>query len=164
LTGKDDDDNGIEQTKKISDKPIKLEQEPPYIPGENLTDVPVFALMYKFRPEYNEKFPKEAAREHERYAKTFRRLLSDEEIRLDDARGRVLLWCAKHENDIEFTKIDIADFVERDPLMVSKYIQEWDLLELFGPELDDMNYPSDQETRKAAARPFKNTINKYFKY
>lgn len=95
--------------------------------AENL---PIFALMYKFRKEYQFANIESTLADHVGYTKKFKRLLSSEIINLKKAKGVVLLWAGLTEADKKETRDEITKFVEEDPFVTKDMIQNWDVIDL----------------------------------
>jgi hypothetical protein len=92
--------------------------------------LPVFALMYKFRKEYLDNALDSSMADHKGHCDKYKRLLNSELINLGKAKGVVLLWTGLSEDDKATTKADIMDFLEEDPLISKDMVERWDLIDL----------------------------------
>lgn len=96
----------------------------------NATDLPVYALLYKFRREYLDTSVDAVMADHRGYCGKFKRILSSELINLGKSKGVVLLWAGYTDRDKVATKAEITSFLENDPLLVQDVIEVWDLIDL----------------------------------
>lgn len=103
----------------------------PIEPAEN---VPCFALMYKFRKEYEEGTSVDATlSDHRGHCTKFKRLLNSEVINMGKAKGVVLLFAGFTEDDKEETRAEITSFLEEDPLVQGDVVESWDIIDLEKP-------------------------------
>ena len=98
--------------------------------GREPVHFPCFALMYKFRREFQDASPEAALADHEGYCTNFKRLINSEVIRLKDSKGVVLLWTGLTADDKAETKAEINSFVEDDPLIANDMIEKWEVIDL----------------------------------
>lgn len=94
-----------------------------------IPQVPVFALMYKFRKEYLDTTVESMMADHKGHCSKFKRLLSSEFINIGKAKGVVSLWAGFTEVDKAETKADIMSFLEEDPLIVKDVVENWDIID-----------------------------------
>jgi hypothetical protein len=93
-------------------------------------DVACFALMYKFRREYQDMSVDSMLADHKGYCGKFKRLMNSEVINLGKSKGVVLLWAGLNVDDKAETKADIMNFLEEDPLITKDIVEKWDLIDL----------------------------------
>jgi hypothetical protein len=93
-------------------------------------DVPCFAIIYKFRREYQDMSIDSMLADHKGHCNKFRRLINSEVINLGKAKGVVLLWAGLNLDDKTETKADIMTFLEDDPLIIKDVVEKWDLIDL----------------------------------
>lgn len=100
-------------------------------PTENLpSEVPIFALMYKFRREYFSVGIESSIADHRAISSNYKRLINSEVISLSKGKGAVLLWAGFTEADKEETKEEIMTFMAEDPLILKDIVENWDLIDL----------------------------------
>lgn len=127
-----------EDAKDFKGFPSKSGKIEPPEPTEN---VPLFALMYKFRREYLGVSVDALMADHRGHSEKYKRLISSEVIDMGNAKGVVLLWGGYTEDDKVDTKSEITTFVEEDPLIAKDAIESWDLIELQSTETTEADAP-----------------------
>lgn len=98
--------------------------------NEPVPDYPCFAVVYKFRREYMDVSIDAMLADHRGHCQKFKRLVNSEVIKMNKAKGVVLLWTGLKEDDAKETKADIMAFLEEDPLIAKDAIEKWDIIPL----------------------------------
>lgn len=115
--------------KKVDDAGLETDAEvvesAPLIP-----DVPMFALVYKFKSTYKDASLKESIESHKDYCRQFSHIVSDEIINSVDGRGVVSLWVGTPEEGEEPVKLEIEKFVSADPFVNEGLVEQWDILDI----------------------------------
>jgi hypothetical protein len=93
-------------------------------------EVPCFALMYKFRREYQDASIDSMIADHKGHCAKFKRLMNSDVINMGKSKGVVLLWAGLSVDDKAETKADIMSFLEDDPLITKDAVEKWDLIDL----------------------------------
>jgi hypothetical protein len=139
----DDDDNDASSEKKIAtsknnylDEQWKLSEEdeinsnlPEKVVGEDV-NVPCFALLYRFRSEYNEMPMEEILKDHEGEKAEFKRIINTEILNMGKHRGAVLMWAGLAENDKDATKEEAMRFMTVDPFIKKDIVEDWELVDI----------------------------------
>jgi hypothetical protein len=133
--------NALHQDEDLQDAEVidQIEDE-----NEEVPHAPMFAVIYKFKPEYLDSDMDESIKAHQEYSQLFPYIISDEVLRVSGHRGAVSIWIGNQDEDESIIKQEIDKYIAADPFIKEEKVEEWDVLDISTSTKEELS-PEEQK-------------------